>query len=80
MVSMGTQTKHTNTETSAVYQVKVQGRLAPEWAEWFDGMQISHDAHGDTLLTGALPDQAALHGLLARVRDLGLVLLALNHI
>jgi hypothetical protein len=61
-----------------VYSIAVQGRLDSSWAEWFDGMTISNarDDAGTmiTTLTGALPDQAALHGLLARIRDLSLPL------
>ncbi len=49
-----------------------QGYLRPEWSEWFDGMTITHESNGDTILSGPVRDQAALHGLLARVRDLGL--------
>jgi len=61
-----------------VYRIQVRGHLRPEWSEWFDGMKISHEANGDTVLSGPVADQAALHGLLARVRDLGLTLLSLS--
>jgi ABC-2 type transport system ATP-binding protein len=62
------------------YQIRVKGHLDQRWAEWFDGMAISHTTQGDTLLTGVIADQAALHGLLARVRDLNLPLLAVQRI
>jgi hypothetical protein len=62
--------------STARYQIRVRGALDPHWSEWFDGMVISHDAGGDTLLTGPLADQAALYGVLHRIRDLGLTLLA----
>ena len=59
-----------------VYQIRVRGRLGPRWAAWFAGLAITPGDNGDTLLTGPVVDQAALHGLLARVRDLGLPLLS----
>jgi hypothetical protein len=60
----------------AVYQIKVKGQLSAGWCAWFDGMTITQDATGATLLTGPVADQAALHGLLRKVRDLGLTLLS----
>ncbi len=62
----------------AVYQMKVQGQLSADWCAWFDGMTITRDAAGATLITGPVADHAALHGLLRKVRDLGLTLLALS--
>lgn len=62
----------------AHYQVRVRGYLDPQWAEWFCGMTITHDANGDTVLAGLVVDQAALHGVLTRVRDLGLTLVSVN--
>ncbi len=62
------------------YQIRLQGRLDPQWAAWFDGLTIIVTAHGDTLLTGPVVDQAALHGLLKKVRDLGLPLLSVNRV
>lgn len=62
----------------AVYQITVRGQLSADWGAWFDGMTITHDAAGATLITGPVADQAALHGLLRKVRDLGLTLLALS--
>ena len=58
------------------YQIRVRGHLDHAWSEWFGGLTITALPGGETLLTGTLADQAALHGLLARVRDLGLPLLA----
>lgn len=63
---------------SAVYQITVKGQLSADWCAWFDGMTITQDAAGATLITGPVADQAALHGLLRKVRDLGLTLLALS--
>jgi hypothetical protein len=59
-----------------VYQLRIEGQLGPQWADWFGGLNITMEANGDTLLTGPVVDQAALHGLLRRVRDLGLPLLS----
>jgi hypothetical protein len=61
-----------------VYQIRIKGRLGQQWMDWFDGLTIAPDEHGDTLLTGPVADQAALHGLLKKVRDLGLPLLSVN--
>ncbi len=58
------------------YEIRIQGHLAPYWSETFDGMQVTLTQSGDTLLTGAVADQAALHGLLARIRDLNLTLIS----
>jgi hypothetical protein len=63
---------------SGGYEIRVRGKLGPDWAEWFDGMDISQDEEGETLLSGSVPDQAALHGLLARIRDLNLILISVN--
>lgn len=58
-----------------VYQIKVRGILDPAWEDWFDGFEFQPQTGGDTLLIGRIVDQAALHGLLAKIRDLGLPLL-----
>ena len=63
-----------------VYQIRIKGHLGPEWADWFEGLTITQEGDGDTLMTGPLIDQAALHGLLKRVRDLGLSLLSVNSV
>ena len=60
----------------ARYQIQVRGTLDPRWSDWFDQLSISHDAEGNTVLAGQLSDQAALYGLINRLRDLGLTLLA----
>ena len=59
---------------STVYEIRLRGHLRPEWAEWFEGLTITLEENGDTLLAGPVADQAALHGLLKRVRDLGMPL------
>ena len=63
-----------------IYQIRLKGQLGSEWAEWFGGLTITLADNGDTLLTGPVVDQAALHGLLKRVRDLGLPLISINPI
>jgi hypothetical protein len=63
-----------------VYQIRVKGQLGPQWADWFEGLAITLEEHGDTLLTGPIVDQAALYGLLKRVRDLGIPLVSVNHV
>ncbi|MGY1604896.1 hypothetical protein [Geodermatophilus sp. SYSU D00815] len=58
------------------YEIRLQGRLAPRWAAWFDGLRLTSEADGTTTISGPVVDQAALHGLLQRVRDIGLPLLS----
>jgi hypothetical protein len=58
------------------YQIRIKGHLGLEWADWFGGMVITMEDNGDTLLTGPVVDQAALHGLLKKVRDLGMPLVS----
>jgi hypothetical protein len=60
----------------SLYRICVQGYLEPEWSEWFDGLTITHDENGNTLLSGPIVDQAALYGILNKIRDLGLALLS----
>ncbi len=59
-----------------VYQIRIQGHLGAEWADWFDGLTITLEEDGNTLLSGPVIDQAALHGLLKKVRDLGMPLVS----
>jgi len=59
-----------------VYQIRIKGHLGSQWADWFGGVTITLEDNGDTLLTGPVVDQAALHGLLKKVRDLGTPLLS----
>jgi hypothetical protein len=60
------------------YEIRVRGVLDSGWSAWFDGLQVTSDERGQTLIVGRVPDQAALHGLLAKIRDLGLDLLAVR--
>jgi hypothetical protein len=64
----------------SIYQIRVKGRLNHEWSDWFGGMTIKPDEEGNTLITGEVIDDAALHGLLKKVRDSGLRLLSVNQI
>jgi hypothetical protein len=59
-----------------VYRIRIKGHLGPQWTEWFGGMAITLEEGGETLLTGPVLDQAALYGLLKRVRDLGMPLIS----
>ena len=59
-----------------VYQIRIKGHLGREWTDWFDGLVITLEDNGETLLTGAVVDQAALHGLLRKVRDVGMPLIS----
>ena len=63
-----------------VYQIRIKGHLGRQWTAWFEGLIITLEEDGDTLLTGTVIDQAALHGLLKKVRDLGMPLLSLNSV
>jgi len=63
-----------------VYQIRVKGHLGRQWTDWFEGMTITLEEGGDTLLTGPVVDQAALHGLLRKVRDLGIPLISAIHV
>lgn len=63
-----------------VYQIRVRGHLDGTWSEWFDGFTITVEEDGSTALTGPVVDQPALHGLLIRIRDLGLSLLSVNRV
>jgi hypothetical protein len=63
-----------------VYQIRIKGHLGSGWTNWFEGLTITLEDNGDTLLTGPVVDQAALHGLLKKVRDVGMPLLSVNRV
>ena len=71
-----------NSETEprlpAAYQIRIKGHLGRQWTDWFGGLAITLEDNGDTLLTGLVTDQAALHGLLRKVRDLGMPLVSIT--
>lgn len=60
------------------YEIKIRGHLDPRWSEWFADLTLTHLEGGETLLSGELPDQAALHGLLERIRDLNITLISVT--
>ena len=70
----------TDPDQSQVYQIRIKGHLDRQWTDWFEGMTIMLEDNGDTLLSGPVIDQAALHGLLKKVRDLGIPLLSVNRV
>ena len=69
-------------DTSAphIYQIRIEGHLGQQWADWFEGLDIAPEEHGSTLLTGTVIDQAALYGLLKKVRDLGMPLISVQRV
>lgn len=68
------------TSSPVRYQITVEGVLEPRWSVWFDGLKVTSDASGRTTIAGPVTDQAALHGLLTKVRDLGLPLIAVDRV
>ncbi|HEX5506549.1 MAG TPA: hypothetical protein VFW96_28290 [Thermomicrobiales bacterium] len=70
----------TDPSRPTVYQIRIRGQLGRQWTDWFGGLTVTPEDNGDTLLTGPVVDQAALHGLLRRVRDLGLPLLSVTRL
>ncbi|HBO34120.1 MAG TPA: hypothetical protein DD636_05195 [Anaerolineaceae bacterium] len=74
---------HASTEDQSepgLYEIRIKGHLDDWWSDWFDGLTITLEEDGNTLLTGPVVDQAALHGLLKKVRDLGMPLLSINFV
>ncbi len=63
--------------TAEAYEIKIKGLLDQEWSEWLGDLQIAYDDAGNTLLSGSIADQAALHGILGQIRDLGLTLISI---
>jgi hypothetical protein len=66
----------TDPSHAMVYQIRIKGHLGSQWADWFGGLAVTLEDSGDTLLTGPVVDQAALYGLLKKVRDLGMPLIS----
>lgn len=62
------------------YEIRVGGQLDPQWSAWFDGLTIIHDTHTSTVLSGELPDEAALHGILRKINNLNMQLLSVRRI
>ena len=70
----------TNPGQPMIYQIRIKGHLGHQWTDWFEGLTITLEENGETLLTGPVVDDAALHGLLKKVRDLGMPLLSVNRV
>jgi hypothetical protein len=66
--------------TPRIYEIRITGHLTPQWMDWFEDLTITLEENGDTLLTGPVIDQAALHGLLKKIRDLGIPLISVNRV
>jgi hypothetical protein len=64
----------------AIYEIRIRSRLDEDWVEWFEDMTLTHTSEGHTLLTGPVPDQAALHGLLNKIRNLNLDIISVTQI
>jgi hypothetical protein len=67
-------------QTPRQYEIRVKGHVKSHWAAWFDGLTLTQESDGTTVIHGPVEDQAALHGLLRKVRDVGLPLISVNHI
>ena len=70
----------TDPDEPLAYQIRIKGHLDRQWADWFGGLTVTLEEDGDTLLTGPVVDQAALHGLLRQVRDLGMTLVSVSEV
>jgi len=75
-----TQPSTENNYEPGLYEIRIKGHLTDRWADWFGGLTITPEDNGDTLLNGPVTDQAALHGLLRKVRDLGMPLLSVTRV
>jgi hypothetical protein len=69
-----------NRHEAGLYEIRIKGHLDTRWAAWFDGLSLTPDSDGTTVIRGPVIDQAALHGLLQRVRDIGLPLVSVTHV
>ena len=67
-------------DDTQIYQIRIKGHLGGQWRDWFEGMSITREDDGNTVLIGAVVDQSALYGLIRKVRDLGMPLLSVNRI
>jgi hypothetical protein len=63
-----------------IYDIRIEGHISESWSSWFEGLAIRHEESGETVISGPLVDQAALYGVLLKVRDLGLPLVAVNRV
>lgn len=67
-------------KTPIVYEIRLEGHLSQSWTAWFEGLTLRHEENGETVLAGPIVDQVALHGVLMRIRDLGIPLISVNRI
>ncbi len=72
--------RNTETDQPQVYHIRLNGHLGRQWTDWFEGLSITLEDNGETLLSGSVVDQSALHGLLKKVRDLGMPLISVTRI
>jgi len=79
-VMSGKRNSQIDTSQPRVYQIRIEGHLGLLWTDWFEGLTVTLEDNGDTLLTGPMVDQAALYGLLKKVRDLGMHLVSVNRV
>jgi hypothetical protein len=75
-----TPTPNSQWQEAGRYEIRMKGRLEPRWAAWFDGLSLTQGDDGTTVVEGTVVDQAALHGLLAKVRDVGLPLVSVTRL
>ena len=66
--------------TLVFYEIRIKGHIGDSWSSWFEGLSLHHEENGETVLRGVIVDQAALHGVLIRIRDLGLPLVSVNRV
>jgi hypothetical protein len=69
-----------NADRSVFYRIRIQGHLGKQWTTWFDGLTLTLEEDGNTLLSGPVADQSALHGILKKIRDLGMPLLSVSFV
>jgi hypothetical protein len=76
----GTFNPESDPDQPVVYQIRIKGHLGRQWTDWFEGLTITQEGNGETILTGLVSDQAALHGVLRKVRDLGTPLISVTRV
>jgi hypothetical protein len=74
------QSSNPDANQPTIYQFRIKGHLVPQWRNWFEGLTVTLEEDGNTLLSGTVVDQSALHGVLKKIRDLGMPLLAVNQV
>lgn len=77
---LGTFNPESDPDQPVVYQIRIKGHLGHQWTDWFEGLTITQEDNGETILTGLVADQATLHGVLRKVRDLGTPLISVARV